>query len=59
MALLEKSSWWSEFTEGRFLVMAGHVVPLDAVGVEVVEDGQAELITLAVVRLGTAKAGIF
>ena len=32
-------------------MMTGHVVPLDAVGVEVVEDGQAHLIAVAVVRL--------
>ena len=34
------------------LVVAGDVVPLDAVVVEVVEHGQAELVALAVVRLG-------
>jgi hypothetical protein len=31
--------------------MAGHIVPLDSVGVEVVEDGQTHLITVTVVRL--------
>ena len=33
-------------------VVAGDVVELDAVAVEVVEDGKAELVALAVVRLG-------
>ena len=51
IGLIEKSSWGSEFAESWFLVMTGHVVPLDAVGVEVVEDGQAHLIAVAVVRL--------
>jgi len=31
--------------------MTGDVVPLDAVGVEVVEDGQAHLVAVAIVRL--------
>jgi len=34
-------------------VVAGHVVPLDAVGVEVVQDGQADLIAVAIVRLSS------
>ena len=34
-------------------MMAGDVVPLDAIGVEVVEDSQAHLIVVPVVRLGT------
>ena len=38
-------------------MVAGNVVEPDAVVVEVVEDGQAELVALAVVRLGTAKTG--
>ena len=33
-------------------MVAGHVVPLDAVGVEVVQDGQADLVAVSVVRLG-------
>ena len=33
--------------------MAGHVVPLDAIGVKVVEHGQAHLVVVSVVRLGT------
>jgi len=49
----------SSFTDGWLGVVAGDVVEPDTVVVEVVEDGQAELITLAVVRLGTAKAGNF
>ncbi len=35
------------------LVLAGHVVPLDAVAVEVVEDGQARLGVAAVLNLLT------
>jgi hypothetical protein len=31
--------------------MAGHIVPLDAVGVEVVEDSQAHLVAVTVIRL--------
>ena len=34
-------------------MVAGHVVPLDAVGVEVVQHGQADLVAVAVVGLGT------
>ncbi len=49
----------SSFTDGWLGMVAGNVVEPDAVVVEVVEDGQAELVTLAVVRLGTAKAGNF
>ena len=30
-------------TDGGLLVMTGHVVPLDAVSVEIVEDGEAGL----------------
>ena len=41
------------------LVVAGHVMPLDAVLVKVVEDGHARLTTLAVVRLPLAStAGV-
>ena len=53
ICLIERSGWCSEFAESWFLVMAGHVVPLDAIGVEVVEDGQAHLVVVSVVRLGT------
>ena len=35
------------------LVLAGHVVPLDAVAVEVVEDGQARLGVAAILNLLT------
>ncbi len=41
----------SSFTDGWLGVVAGNVMEPDAVVVEVVEDGQAELIALAVVRL--------
>jgi len=50
--------WFSELifpslclADGGLEVVAADVVELDAVVVEVVEDGQAELIALAVVRL--------
>jgi hypothetical protein len=39
------------FTDGGLEMVATDVVELDAVVVEVVEDGQAELVTLAVIRL--------
>jgi hypothetical protein len=39
-------------------VVAADVVQLDAVVVEVVQDAQAELVALAVVRLGNAAAKI-
>jgi len=46
-------------TDDRFPVMARDVVELDTVVVEVVEDGQAPLVALAVVRLGTVStAGV-
>ena len=35
-------------------MVAGNVVELDAILVEVVEDSNAELITLTVVRLGSS-----
>ena len=37
-------------------MVAGDIVNLDAIVVEVVEHSQAELITLAVVRLGQAES---
>ena len=45
--------FWSsrELANGGLLVVAGDVVPLDVVVVEVVEHGQAALVALAVVRL--------
>ena len=39
------------FADGGLLVVAGHVVVLDAVAVKVVEDGEAALVALAVVGL--------
>jgi len=39
-------------------MMAGDVVELDAVLVEVVEDAQAPLVSLPVVRLGTSRSEI-
>ncbi len=39
--------------DDRLLVLAGHVVPLDAVAVEVVEDGHAGLGVAAVLNLLT------
>ena len=57
VGLIERSWWGSEFAESWFLVMTGHVVPLDAVGVEVVEDGQADLVPVAVVGLGARRLG--
>ena len=47
----EESRWRRELAECGLLVMACDVVPLDAVGVEVVEDGQADLVPVAIVRL--------
>lgn len=47
----------SPLADGGFAVAAGHVMPLDSVTVEVVEDGQAVFVTLAVVGLATAGAG--
>ena len=41
----------------RLGVVAGDVVPLDAVGVEVVQDGQADLVAVSVVRLGSRGFG--
>jgi len=38
-------------------VVAADVVEPDTIVVEVVEDGQAELVSLAVVRLGNSTAG--
>ena len=40
-------------------MMTGHVMELDTVSVEVVEDGQTDLVTLPVIRLGPARAGIY
>ena len=40
-------------------MVTGHVVELDTVSVEVVEDGQTDLVTLPVIRLGPARAGIY
>ena len=40
-------------------MVTGHVVELDTVSVEVVEDSQTDLITLPVIRLGPARAGIY
>jgi hypothetical protein len=42
------------FADGWLDVVAADVVQLDAVVVEVVQDGQAELVTLAIVRLWNA-----
>jgi len=42
------------FTNGWFCVMAGDIVELDAIIVEIVEDSQAEFITLAVIWLGNS-----
>ena len=53
ICLIVRSGWCSEFAESWFLVMAGHVVPLDAIGVKGVEHGQAHLVVVPVVRLGT------
>lgn len=39
-------------------MMTGHVMELDTVSVEVVEDRQADLVTLSVVRLGPTRSGI-
>ena len=39
-------------------MMTGHVMELDSVSVEVVEDRQADLVTLSVVRLGPTRSGI-
>ena len=47
----------SALADGGLGVVAGYVVELDAVVVEVVEDGQAELVALAVVGLGAAGTG--
>jgi hypothetical protein len=44
------------FADDRLGVVAADVVELDAVVVEVVQDAQAELVALAVVRLGNAAA---
>ena len=40
-------------------MVTGHVMELDTVSVEVVEDGQTDLVTLPVIRLGPARAGIY
>ena len=40
-------------------MVTGNVVELDAVSVEVVEDGQADLVTLPVIRLGPASTEIY
>ena len=45
----------SSFANDRLEVVAGDVVELDAVVVEVVQHRQAELVALAVVWLGQAK----
>jgi len=53
----------SGLTDGGLLVVAGHVVPLDAVGVEVVQNAQANLLVggifscSSVVRLGSGRVG--
>ena len=39
-------------TDDGFLVMTGHVVEPDAVSVEIIENSQADLVTLSVVWLG-------
>ena len=39
-------------------MMTGHVMELDTISVEVVEDCQADLVTLSVVRLGPTRSGI-
>jgi len=41
-----------EFTDGWFPVVACHVVPLDTVGVEVVQNTDANLVSIPVIRLG-------
>ena len=42
-------------TDGGFLMMAGHVVPLDTVSVEIVEDGEAGLGERMLVRPTTGR----
>ena len=50
------------FTDGGLLVMAGHIVPLDSVSVEIVEDSQTSFLgrrvlsSSSVVRLGKASS---
>jgi hypothetical protein len=53
---VEDSGRRGELAEGGLLVVAGDVVPLDAVAVEVVEHGHARLAALAVVGLPDAGA---
>ena len=43
----------SGFTDCWLLVVTGDVMESDSIGVKVVEDCEAELITLSVVRLGS------
>jgi hypothetical protein len=45
------------FTDDVLDVVAADVVELDSVLVEVVQDAQAELVALSVVRLGNSTAG--
>ena len=45
-------------TDDGLGVVAGNVVELDAVAVEVVEDGKAELVALTVVGLGALGSGM-
>ena len=44
--------------DGRLGVVAADVVELDPVVVEVVEDGQAEFVSFAIVRLRNATSGM-
>ena len=46
-------------TDDGLAVVAGHVVELDPVVVEVVEDGEAVLVTITVVGLGTSCSKTF
>lgn len=41
-----------EFANGGFSVVTSHIVPFDAIGIKVVEDSDANLVAVAVVRLG-------
>ena len=48
----------SFLTDDGLAMMTGHVMEHDTVSVEVVENRQADLVTLSVVRLGPTKSGM-
>ena len=47
-----RKSIFSKFANGRFPVVAAHIVPFDSVGVKIVQHTDANLIAVPIVWLG-------